>query len=401
MSATEAPIDALRNATDVDQRRLASAMLNILEDAAGETSRLASTQSAVLNILEDIAEERGRFDATYRAVLNILDDSAEEKVLLSSMQSAVLNVLEDAGVEKLQLEATQQAVLNILEDSAAEKAELADTQRAALNVLEDFESEKNKVEQVNTDLRNEIRERLRVEQALRQATAAAEAASKELEAFSYSVAHDLRAPLRSLDGFSQALVEDFGSSLDPEAIRYLHHIRDASEHMGELIDDLLKLSRITRAELRREDVDVSALAELVVGRLREADPDRDVAVRVEPGLRTAADPKLLEIVLTNLIGNAWKFTRKSEGPRIDVGYDAASRPAAFFVRDNGAGFDPRYAEKLFGVFQRLHSTQEFEGTGIGLATVRRIVLRHGGDVWAEGAVGKGATFHFTLEEALS
>jgi len=403
----------------VDPRSYASAMLNILEDASRETSQLSSTQSAVLNILGDIAEERSRFDDTYRAVLNILDDSAGEKALLSDMQRAVLNLLEDASLEKAQLEstqdavlnvledaaddkarleATQRAVLNILDDSADEKARLAETQKAALNILEDFEVEKKKVEQVNVDLRNEITERARAEQALRRATASAEAANKELEAFSYSVAHDLRAPLRSIDGFSQALEEDYAGTLNDEAVRYLKHIRGAAQQMGELIDDLLNLSRVTRAELRRETVNLSEIAESVISRLQESQPHREVKVTLAVDLRASADPKLVEVVLTNLLANAWKFTGKTPTPSVEFGADVTRDPPVFFVRDNGAGFDQKYVDKLFGVFQRLHTVDEFEGTGIGLATVRRIVLRHGGQVSAEGAVGHGAIFRFTLEE---
>lgn len=375
MSATTSEAISLEGS--IDPRSFASAMLNILEDAGQETSRLASTQSAVLNILDDIADERSRFDATYRAVLNILDDAA---------------------IERLELKSTQQAVMNVLDDSAGDKLRLEATQRAVMNILEDFDGEKRKVEQVNSDLRNEIMERARAEQALRRATAATEASNKELEAFSYSVAHDLRAPLRSIDGFSQALVEDYGQSLNAEATRYLNHIRAAAQQMAELIDDLLYLSRITRAELGRDEVNLSDVARSVIGRLRDANPEREVEVLIAPNLTTEADPKLLEIVLTNLLGNAWKFTGNTPAPRIEFGAEPLSDPTVFFVRDNGAGFDQRYVDKLFGVFQRLHSTAEFEGTGIGLATVRRIVLRHGGRVWADGEVGRGATFHFTLEE---
>jgi len=334
-----------------------------------------------------------------RAILNLLEDASVEKAQLESMQAAVMNVLEDAAYDKALYEATQRAVINILDDSAEEKARLAETQRAALNILEDFDIEKTKVEQVNVDLRNEITERARAEQALRRATASAEAANKELEAFSYSVAHDLRAPLRSIDGFSQALVEDHSDVLDDEATRYLKHIREAAQQMGELIDDLLNLSRVTRAELRREKVDLSEIAQGVISRLCEAQPERDVQVAITPGLSASVDPRLVEVALTNLIGNAWKFTGKTPQPSIEFGADLTEDPPVFFVRDNGAGFDQRYVDKLFGVFQRLHTVDEFEGTGIGLATVRRIVLRHGGHVSAEGSVGHGATFRFTLEEA--
>jgi len=353
---------------------------------------------AILNILDDSAREKSLLSDIQRAVLNLLEDASLEKVQLESMQGAVMNVLEDAADDKARLEATQRAVMNILDDSTEEKAQLAETQKAALNILEDFDVEKKKVEQVNIDLRNEITERSRAEQALRRATASAEAANRELEAFSYSVAHDLRAPLRSIDGFSQALEEDYADSLNDEAVRYLKHVRDAAQQMGELIDDLLNLSRVTRAELRRENVKLSEIAESVISRLQESQPDRRVHVTIANDLTASADPKLVEVVLTNLLANAWKFTGKTPVPSVEFGADLSQDPCVFFVRDNGAGFDQKYVDKLFGVFQRLHTVDEFEGTGIGLATVRRIVLRHGGHVSAEGAVGQGATFRFTLEE---
>jgi light-regulated signal transduction histidine kinase (bacteriophytochrome) len=333
-----------------------------------------------------------------RAILNILEDAAEEKARLAGTQRAVLNILDDFGGEKTRLDATQRAVLNILEDASEEQARLTDTQRANLNILEDFDIEKKKVKQVNVELRNEIAERVRVEEALRHAQAVAEAAGKELEAFSYSVAHDLRAPLRGIDGFSQALLEDCADRLDADGKRYLEHVRGAAQHMGELIDDLLNLSRVTRAELRRERVNLSELARAVLARLQDAEPEREVEIVVQDGLVAQADPRLLDVVLTNLLGNAWKFTGKRAFARIEFATNGGEKPLVFFVRDNGAGFNAEYVGKLFGVFQRLHAAQEFEGTGIGLATVQRIVRRHGGRVWAEGEVGRGATFYFTLEE---
>jgi signal transduction histidine kinase len=382
----------------VDARAYARAILNILGDAAEEKARLASTQRAILNILDDFAGEKTRLDATEKAVLNILGDASEEKTRLADTQRAILNILDDAALEKTQLEATQRAILNILDDAAEEKARLGQTQRAALNILDDFDIEKKKVEQVNVELRSEIAERARAEEALLHAKAVAEAASTELEAFSYSVAHDLRAPLRSIDGFSQALLEDCVDRLDADGKKYLKHVRDAAQHMGELIDDLLNLSRISRADLRRERVDVSDLARSVLARLRDEQPERNVEVVVPNGLVADADPRLLDVVLVNLLGNAWKFTGKRAEARIEFAARVGGKPRVFFVRDNGAGFNAAYAGKLFGVFQRLHRAQDFEGTGIGLATVQRIVRRHGGRVWAEGEVDRGATFYFTLEE---
>lgn len=225
---------------------------------------------------------------------------------------------------------------------------------------------------------------------------AVEAVNRELESFSYSVSHDLRAPLRSIDGFSQALLEDCAAVLDDDGKRHLHHVREAAQEMGQLIDDLLKLARVARAEITRTDVDLGVLARRVGDRLRVSDPERAVELLFADGLHVIGDPGLLGVLLDNLLGNAWKFTSKRDGARIEFGSTERAGRLVYFVRDNGAGFDMAYASKLFGTFQRLHAASEFPGTGIGLATVRRIVARHGGEVWAEGQVGRGATFFFTL-----
>lgn len=216
-----------------------------------------------------------------------------------------------------------------------------------------------------------------------------EAVNRELEAFSYSVSHDLRGPLRAIDGFSQIILED--CHLDDVAIQHFDRIRDSTRRMGELIDGLLSLARVTRSELHRQDLDLSKMASDVLRRLQAQDPSRHVQCVVEDGLVTDGDARLLVIALENLLGNAWKFTGKRDDPRIEVGRTAD----AFYVRDNGAGFNPAYASKLFGAFQRLHTNTEFEGHGIGLATVQRIVRRHGGSIRAESQPGTGATFYFT------
>jgi PAS domain S-box-containing protein len=242
----------------------------------------------------------------------------------------------------------------------------------------------------------DISERKRAEDALARAKETAEAASRELEAFSYSVAHDLRAPLRGIDGFSQALLEDHTAMLDEEGREHLRRVRESAQRMAELIDDLLELSRVTRSELRRERVDLTALAQAAAARLRRAEPDRAVELTVSSGLSGSGDPRLLAIVLENLLGNAWKFTGKRAKARIEFGQSDDNGHSVYYVRDDGVGFDMAYAEQLFGVFQRLHGQREFEGTGIGLATVQRIIRRHGGRVWAEGEVDRGATFYFTL-----
>jgi len=240
-----------------------------------------------------------------------------------------------------------------------------------------------------------VRSRLRAERAsedLEDANRELEGTNRELEAFSYSVSHDLRAPLRTIDGFSQILAEDYADRLDEEGLDYLARVRTASRHMAELIDDLLDLSRVGRRPLKRERVDLSALAAGIADDLKRSEPDRDVDIVVEEGVVARGDVGLLKVALENLIGNAWKFTSREQKATIRFGLSGGT----FYVSDDGAGFDAAYKDKLFGAFQRLHGPEEFEGTGIGLATVARIVHRHGGEVWAEGAVGEGATFCFTL-----
>lgn len=223
-----------------------------------------------------------------------------------------------------------------------------------------------------------------------------EASNKELEAFSYSVSHDLRSPLRSIDGFSLALMEDHATNLEPEALDYLQRVRAATKRMAQLIDDLLALSRVSRSEMSKTRVDLSDVARAVAADLQRAQPDRRTQFEIADGLHVEGDPRLLRIVLDNLLGNAWKFTAKREGARIEFGAVGENGTRRFFIHDNGAGFDMAYAHKLFGAFQRLHANEEFAGTGIGLATVQRIINRHGGRISAEGVVGEGATFHFSL-----
>jgi len=242
----------------------------------------------------------------------------------------------------------------------------------------------------------DLSERRRAEAEIRARTAQLEAANKELEAFSYSVSHDLRAPLRSIDGFSQALQEDYTARLDEEGRSHLRRVRAATQRMAHLIDDLLHLARVSRAELKSAPVDLSALAQGVVAELRQREPRRAVEFVCADKAQVRGDPALLRVVLENLLGNAWKFTTQRRPARIEFGVAQQDGASAYFVRDNGAGFDMTYADKLFGAFQRLHSAKEFEGTGIGLATVQRIIHRHGGRVWAESAVDQGATFYFTV-----
>jgi light-regulated signal transduction histidine kinase (bacteriophytochrome) len=260
-------------------------------------------------------------------------------------------------------------------------------------------------------LQAEIVERQQAEQratelnkGLQQAIVELKSVNRELETFSYSVSHDLRAPLRSIDGFSQALIEDCIEQLDPTGHDYLRRIRTATQRMGQLIDDLLTLSRVIRSDMHREAIDLSKLASHNCTVLQQSDPERQVEFKIQPGVIAQGDSRLLQVVLENLFNNAWKFTAKKTHATIEFGTMASQNGAGedaeviptYFVRDNGVGFDMAYMSKLFSPFQRLHSVSEFPGNGIGLATVQRIVHRHGGQLWAEGELGEGATFYFTL-----
>ncbi len=220
--------------------------------------------------------------------------------------------------------------------------------------------------------------------------------NRELESFSYAVSHDLRAPLRRIEAFGRAVLESQAERLDPDGRRYLERIQESSRQMSQLIDDVLHLSKVSRAELRQQEVDLSALATAILERLREAEAERAVEARVRPGVTVVGDGRLLRIALVNLLENAWKFTAREPAGRIEFGMTTIAGESTYFVRDNGAGFDMAHADRLFGPFQRLHLASEFPGSGIGLATVQRIIHRLGGRVWAEGLVGQGATFSFTI-----
>lgn len=275
------------------------------------------------------------------------------------------------------MEEAQRAVLNVLEDMNEERTRLNETQIALMNILEDVEAERVKAEQ---------------------ARALLEAVNRELESFSYSVSHDLRAPLRAISGFAQAVVEDYAPRLDDEGKRFLGLIQDNAHRMGQLIDDLLTFSRLGRQQLMETQIDLGALANGVFEELIAQTPGRKIRFTTRSVPPALGDKAMIRQVLMNLLANAIKFTRPRAEAVIEFGYLPELEGGAYFVKDDGVGFDMQYVDKLFGVFQRLHSAAEFEGTGVGLAIVYRIITRHGGRVWAEGRVDQGATFYFTLPE---
>jgi len=267
--------------------------------------------------------------------------------------------------------------------------------------------EQGRLRKTNRVLADEIKERkqaeaalgrlnLELDQRVKERTMELEVVNKELESFSYSVSHDLRAPLRAIDGFSRALLEDYTDKLDAEGKEDLQTVRIASQQMGRLIDDLLRLSQINRGEMRRTEVNLSQLAGQVAGELKNSEPGRDVEFVIAPNCVACGDAGLLGIVLENGLGNAWKYTGQKPSAKIEFGLTGTPKGPAYFIRDNGCGFDMKYAHKLFGAFQRLHSASQFPGTGIGLASVQRVIHRHGGHVWIEGKADQGTTLYFTL-----
>lgn len=280
------------------------------------------------------------------------------------------------------------------------------------DMLDEIESRRQAMEHANHQLETEITKHAQaramimqlneeLEYKVQERTQQLQATNQELESFCYSVSHDLRGPLRSISGFTQALKEELPAELPGESGRYLERVMAASRRMSQLIDDLLNLSRVSRGELVRQHIDLTEMAREVISELQARDPNYHPDVSVWQGMQAAADPKLMRIVLENLLGNAWKFSSKKENPRIVVGVMKDGAREVYFVRDNGAGFDMKYADKLFGAFQRLHGMNEFPGTGIGLATVQRIINRHGGRIWFDSAPDNGASFYFTLSPAVA
>jgi PAS domain S-box-containing protein len=305
----------------------------------------------------------------------VLGTGAPPPRIVAIVRDATGRLRTEEAVQKL-TEDLEKRVQTRTADVQRTSDELKNSQRALMNIVEDLNEKTAALANTNNEL---------------------EAVNKELEAFSYSVSHDLRAPLRGIDGFSQALLEDYRGKLDDEGQHYLRRIRSGAQRMAQLIDDMLNLSRVSRGEMRMEKISLSNLAQEIANDLTRRDPQRKVSFTLAPDMTATGDTRLLRIAMENLLGNAWKFTSKTPEAKIEFGLTLQEERPVHFVRDNGAGFDMTYANRLFGAFQRLHTTEEFPGTGVGLATVQRIIHRHGGRIWAESKVGGGATFFFTLQ----
>lgn len=333
----------------------------------------------------DLKEINHRLKEYAGIALAILLASLGAALIVSSIfRKAVADPI--VSLAALARDVTQSGNYSARAQATGRRDEVASLIDALNEMLEQIQKRDFALQEAHDELERRVEER----------TAQLTHANKELESFSYSVSHDLRAPLRSIDGFSQALLEDCEPQLDEAGKDYLRRIRGSAQRMGLLIDDLLNLARVSRAKIQKQKVDATALAVSIVNDLRRNQLGRQVEFRIEEGLEAYADPGLLRIVLENLLNNAWKFTSKRARASIEFGYNRDNGKSFYFVRDNGAGFDPKYADRLFGAFQRLHAMTDFPGTGVGLATVQRIISRHGGAVWAESAVDQGASFYFTL-----
>jgi signal transduction histidine kinase len=351
--------------------------------AGGYLLRVALPVVVLTPLIVGWLEWQGEIAEMYEAGFGLAMLTLAHMVILGAFAIWIAGRLHKADLERLNALAMQQQTNDQLEARTRELVEV--NQSLAQEVLQRKQAEAE-IRILNTELEQRVEDR----------TLHLTAIIKELDSFNYSVSHDLRSPLRAMDGYAQALLEDQGDLLDDTAKRYLTRIRSASQRMGEVIDDLLQLAQLSRAEMVRSPVDVQRVAQDVIAELKEMEPERKVDYSIAETPIAMGDARLIRVVMYNLLSNAWKFTRKQSHPKIEMGTIDHDGKQAYFVRDNGVGFDMRFINKLFRAFQRLHDVQDFEGTGIGLAIVARIVQRHGGQIWAEGAVGQGATFYFTL-----
>jgi len=363
---------------------------------AGLDLSLPDTNRAILNILEDFSAERVRQGDTQKAILNILDDFGDEKRRLEETQRAVLNILDDSGEERARQDTMHRALLNILEDFGGEKARLEATQRAILNILDDFEEEKRKVEAVNTELRREVSDRAAAEQALREKTDALGRSNAELEQFAYVASHDLQEPLRMVSSYVQLFERRYAGQVDPQAKKYVDYAVEGAKRMQALIGGLLEFSRIGRIDEPFARVDTGSALDLALLNLRTAIDENEGAVTRGPLPIVTGNAGRLAQVFQNLVGNALKFRRPDQAPSIHVSAVSRGEEWLFAVKDNGIGIDAQYVERIFVIFQRLHTRAEYPGTGIGLSICKKVIERHGGRIWVESEPGAGATFLFTL-----
>jgi PAS domain S-box-containing protein len=399
MDEKGSPVAIATTERDITERKRAE---TVLQQKLEELSRMAtvvsdSNDAVIMHDFDGkiLAWNRGAQETYGYTEAEALGRNVREIVATADREAAltlIQNIKQGKLVRSFELRrlAKDGRVLDVwltstlLRDEKGQPVAIATTER---DITERKRTEEE-IRELNTGLERRVIER----------TTQLEAANKELEAFSYSVSHDLRAPLRSIDGFSQVLLEDYADKIDAAGQDALKRVRAAAQRMAQLIDDMLKLSRVTRSEMRLETVDLSSMAHAVLDELQRTQPNRQVDCVIAEGIVAKGDTQLLRAVLENLLGNAWKFTGKQGYARIEFGRSQRDGETAYFVRDNGAGFDMAFVNKLFGAFQRLHTVEEFPGTGIGLATVQRVIHRHGGRVWAEGALTKGATFYFTIPE---
>ncbi|MEA3350642.1 MAG: PAS domain S-box protein, partial [Chloroflexota bacterium] len=332
-------------------------------------------------IAQDAAQDDVRFANPY------LPETRSELALPLISQEQCLGALTVQSVHAQAFLEQDITVLEAMADQLAIAVDNAQLYATAQREIKERQQAEEALRILNEELENRVIER----------THQLEVTMEELKSFSYSVSHDLRAPLRRIDGFSQALLDDYADQLDETGAHYLQRVRCSTQLMGQLINDILQLSRVTRAELKREDVDLAAMSREIMAGLRQIEPKRRVTFSAPESIAAHADRRLLRIVLENLLGNAWKFTSKKEEAHIEIkAIYQENAPARYCISDNGAGFDSKYAHKLFVAFQRLHTPSEFQGTGVGLATVKRIILRHNGRIWAESEIKQGTSFHFTL-----
>ena len=354
------------------------------------------TNRAILNILEDFGAERAWQGDAQKAILNILEDFSEEKRRLEEMQRAVLNILDDSGEERTRQGTMHQALLNILDDFGDEKRRLESTQRAALNILEDFEDEKRKVETANTDLRREVSERAAAERALRDKTDALARSNDELEQFAYVASHDLQEPLRMVSSYMQLFEKRYADQVDAQSQKYIDYAVEGAKRMQSLIGGLLEYSRVGHVDEPFAAVDTRAALDQALLNLRSTLDESRAAVTRGPLPTVTGNAGRLVQLFQNLIGNAIKFCQPSVAPAVHVSATPHGKEWLFAIRDNGIGIDSQYMERIFVIFQRLHTRAEYPGTGIGLSICKKVVERHGGRIWVESQPGAGATFQFTL-----